>query len=400
MKHNEMIFNAMSDIDADIVAAAAPGNRQKQITAWKKWLPTAACFALAVTIGIAAWQLDGIAPAVKHDDGYHEIFGTKHATEITANVEIVPTTEATAKVETVPATRHELAVIPRWEQMTRSEQFGEFYVGEDRYSTRVTAIDASNVGEKLGSSTAQGYDIYTDTTHKATLDYYAIRDISPACALAAKFEGDDSYYVYVNMWYRPETLEELMTALNLRENMTFGDFHASYFYAEDRRSEHVTFHDPDDSIVWEWLLSDTTLENVYDEVGWYGSVLSVSVNIPLLGYENIGLWVTEDGHLVTNILESGKAFFTGKEKVAQFVYYVVMNCTDREVIVYDYGKEDNGAATTVEEGIVEMTTQGWNPDMPQTATAQTTAASPYNPDQPAVTVTSPAYNPQITTSEE
>ncbi len=385
MKHNEKIFDAMSGIDADIVTAAAPGNRKKQPAAWKKWLPSAACFVLAVTLGITAWQLNTPEPTEK-----------KQPDEALS-------TEATAKVETVPATHHELsAVIPRWEEMTISEQFGEFHVGEDRYSTRVTAIDAAHVGEKLGESTSKGYDIYTDTAHEMSLAYYAIHGISTECALAAQFEGDDGYYVYVNSWYRPETLEELITALNLRENMTFGDFHASYFYTEDRRSEHITFHDPDDSIVWEWLLSDTSLENVWQDTGWYGSTLSVSVNIPLLGYENISLWVTEDGHLCTNILDTGKAFFIGKEKVEQFVYYVVMNCTDREVIVHDYGPiEDNGGAETAVDGeIVEMTTQGYNPDAPQTATAQTTAAAPRDPAQPNVTVTSPAYNPQFTTSEE
>ena len=389
MKHNEMIFNAISGIDADLVAAAAPGNHKKQPAALKKWMPTAACFVLAAVLGIAAWQMHTPDPVDQNDHLYSDTQDTKRATE------------ATAKVETVPATQNDLAVIPRWEERTLPEQFGEFHVGERRYHTRVAAIDAAKVGEKLGSSTSQGYDIYTDTTHNISLDYYAIQGILSECAVAVQFENDDSYYVYVDSWYRPETLEELITALNLRENMTFGDFHASYFYAEDRRDERVTFRDPDDSIVWEWLLSDTSLQNVWNETGWYGSVLSVSVNIPLLGYENISLWVTEDGHLCTNILDTGKAFYIGEEKVNAFVAYVIANCTDREVIVVDYGQfEADTVETAVEGEIVEMTTQGWNPNMPQTSKAQTTAAAPYDPTAPNVTVTSPAYNPQITTSEE
>lgn len=386
MKHNEQLFDAIGGIDADIITAAAPGKQQRQPAAWKKWLPTAACFVLAAVLGIAAWQMHAPDPIEKDDPLYSATADTKRATE------------ATAKVETYPATEHELALIPHWEELTLPEQFGEFHVGERRYHTRVAAIDAAKVGEKLGTSGAKGYDIYTDTTYTASLDYHAIRGISTECALAARFEGEETYYVYVNSWYRPETLEELITALNLRENMTFGDFHASYFYAEDRRDERVTFRDPDDSIVWEWLLSDTSLKNVWNETGWYGSVLSVSVNIPLLGYENIGLWVTEDGHLCTNILDTGKAFYIGEEKVKAFVAYVIANCTDREVIVVDYGKFETDAAETAVEGdIVEMTTQGWNPDMPQTSRAQTTAAAPYAPD---VTMTSPAYNPQISTRPE
>ena len=380
MKHNEALLDAMSGIDADIVAASAPGKHQKRRPAWKTFLPTAACFVLAAIIVIAAWRAN--APKLTED-------GSSQGT---------PNTEATGSVETYPATQHELAVIPRWEEMSISVQFPEFTVGEIRYTTRVTPIDAARIGDRLGEALSQGYDIYTDTAHEAPLEYYAIRGISTECALAAKFRENEGYYVYVNSWYRPETLEELITALDLRENMTFGNFYSSYFH-EDRRHEEVTFHDPDDSIVWEKLLADTSLPNVWDEIGWYGSVFSVSVNIPLLGYENISLWLTEDGHLCTNILDSGKAFFIGEEAVRQFIYYVVTHCTDRTVIVHDYGQMQEEAITTADEdpGIIEMTTQGYNPNQPPEKGEETILTSPA---QSSGTVTSPAYRPQFTTSEE
>ena len=376
MKPNEQLFDTLGGIDEELITAAAPGRRRARTTPLRRLLPLAACFALAAIIGVAAWRMQTPTP-----------LGTKDPHR--------PVTADTNALESFPATEHELAVIPRWEELTTPARFGEFTVGEIRYHTRVTEIDAASVGERLGDSSSRGYDIYTDTEHTATLSYYAIDGIAPECALAARFEGEETYYVYVNSWYRPETLEELLTALNLRENMSFGDFHASFFY-EDRCFEQVTFRDPDDSIVWEWLLSDTTLENVYDEVGWYGSALSVSVNIPLLGYENIGLWVTEDGHLVTNILDTGKAFFIGEDKVRDFIAYVVAHCTDRQVTVVNFSHPDDGeGAVTAVEGTVEMTTQGLNPDMPRTSNA-----SPHPAEQPDVTVTSPAYSPNFTTSEE
>ena len=126
--------------------------------------------------------------------------------------------------------------------------------------------------------------------------------------------------------------------------------------------------------------------------------MSISVDIPILG-RNSSIWLTEDGYLCTNILGTGKAFYIGEEKVAEFIYYVVMHCPDRTVVVHDYSQEE-GAQTATEDngeesGIVEMTTQGYFGDQsPQTAAAQTSAAEPYIPG----TVTSPAYN--ITTSEE
>lgn len=380
MKHNEQLLRAMSDIDQDIIVAAMPKMRPKQPAAWKKWMPTAACFVLAAVIGVAAWQMH--APELKHTEDEQ------------GQTETVWNTEAT-----FPATATELgiAVAPRWEEQGNSARFGEFEVGEIRYNTRDVELEAAQVGEQLGSAIARGYDIYTDTLHEIGLDYFAIRGISTECALAARFEGDEGYYVYVNTWYRPETLDDFITDLNLRENMTFGDFHASY-HDENRRLEQVTIHDPDDSIVWELLLSDTSLENVWEDTGWYISVMSISVNIPILG-RNSSIWITEDGYLCTNILNSGKAFYIGEEQVGKFLQYVVLNCPDRTVVVYDYSQEE-GAQTAAEDNgeesdIVVMTSQGYFGDQePQTATAQTSAAEPYIPG----TVTSPAYN--ITTSEE
>ena len=379
MKHNEQLFDAIGGIDADIVTAAAPAKRARRTMPLRRAIPLAACFALAVIIGVAAWRLN--VPKVKHaHDPHYSLEGT----------------EATAGVETVPATQHELAIVRRWEERSDSERFLEFTVGENSYHTRAASVDAAHVGERLGEATALGYDIYTDSTHSTTLEYFAVSGISTECALAVRFPGAEEYYAYANYWYRPETLEDLISVLNLRENMIFGDFHASYFY-EDGCYEQVTFHDPDDSIVWEQLLSDTSLPNVWDDRGWYISRMSVSVSVPLLGYENVGLWVTEDGYLCTNILDTGKAFYIGEEKVAAFIQYVVAHCTDRTVTVINHRHDEEEPSTSYADGeIVEMTTQGYFPGVETAVEGQTTAAPPYLPG----TVTSPAYNPAFTTSEE
>lgn len=381
MKHNEQLFDAIGGIDADIVAASAPG-RQHRTHSMRRILSLAACCALAVILGVAAWRMH--TPETKQYRDPHQ--GTEMG-----------------NVESVPATMHELsAIIPRWEEQTNAARFLEFAVGQARYHTRDAEIDAAHVGEHLGQTTMQGYDIYTDTTHEIALDYYAVTGISTECALAVRFAGEENFYVYVNYWYRPETLQDMFDDLNLRQNMTFGDFHGSHIY-EDGCFEQITFHDPDDSIVYDWLLSDTSLPNVWSDTAWYITALSVSVNIPLLGYENVGLWVTEDGYLCTNILDTGKAFYIGEEKVAQFAQYVVTHCTDRTVTVIHPARDEENADHD-EPGIAEMTSQGYNPDAvqtavegaPVTAAAQTTAAPPYLPGA----VTSPAYHIGFTTSEE
>ena len=379
MKHNEQLFDAIGGLDADIVAAAAPAKRAARTMPLRRAIPLAACFALALIIGVAAWRMN--TPEIKHQ---HEPHYSAEDTNVPASVDTV---EATA------ATYNELAIARRWEEMTDPERFLEFQVGENSYHTRATKIDGAHVGERLGEAPAIGYDIYTDSTHSTTVEYFAIEGISTECALAVRFPDAEEYCVYANYWYRPETLEELISVLSLRENMTFGDFHTDYIY-EDGCHEQVTFHDPDDGIVWEMLLSDTSLPNVWEDTAWYVSVMSIGVRIPLLGY-HVSLWLTEDGYLCTNILDTGKAFYIGEEKVADFLLYVVTHCTDRTVTGYNF-RQQEGAQTSVdgEPEIAEMTTQGYFPGVETAVEGQTTAAPPYGG-----AVTSPAYNP-FTTSEE
>lgn len=380
MKHNEQLFDAIGGLDDDIVTAAAPAKRARRAMSLRRAVPLAACFALAVLIGVAAWRLH--EPEIKHTHDPH--YSTVD-------------TNASGKVETFPATaatQHELAIARRWEEMVDSERFLEFKVGENSYHTRACAIDGAQVGARIGEVAITGYDIYTDSEKSTTAEYFEINGISTECAVAVRFPGAEEYYAYANYWYRPETLEDLISMLNLRENMTFGDFHTNYVY-EDGCFEQVTFHDPDDSIVWEYLLSDTSLPNVWEDPAWYISVMSIGVRIPVLGY-HVSIWLTEDGYLCTNILGTGKAFYIGEEKVAEFVRYVVANCTDRTVTVVNnrHTEEDDSNGQDTGE-IVEMTSQGYFPGVETSVEGQTTAAPPYDG-----VVTSPAYNIGFTTSEE
>ena len=47
--------------------------------------------------------------------------------------------------------------------------------------------------------------------------------------------------------------------------------------------------------------------------------------MPELGYNNQALWVTEEGYIVTNILDSAKAFYIGPENAKDFVDYMFDN---------------------------------------------------------------------------
>ncbi|MBQ8740794.1 MAG: hypothetical protein IJY79_04510, partial [Clostridia bacterium] len=97
-----------------------------------------------------------------------------------------------------------------------------------------------------------------------------------------------------------------------------------------------------DEVIWQKLLSDTALKNVHSDEAWYEkTVISIGGDLELLGYKNIGLWITEDGYMQTNILDTGKTFFIGKEKVSEITNYLLDNC-DGERYVYTVVDETIG----------------------------------------------------------
>ena len=229
-------------------------------------------------------------------------------------------------------TPSEIAKVPEWNEMNDSQRYSELTLSGIRYSTRNTEIPAEKRGEERGSVVGHGYDIYTETDHSATATLYAISGISTECAAAVRFEGNDACYAYVNSWYVPENLGAFLDDLNLRENVSFG---SAYYNLEqsDGSTTTIEFTDLPQERVFEMLLSDESLVPLEDpDRLTLNGVMSVGVDIPLLGYHNITLGVTEDGYLFTNILDTAKVFDIGKEKAQQFVNYVIDNCTGYELV--------------------------------------------------------------------
>lgn len=225
----------------------------------------------------------------------------------------------------------EIAVLPKWEEMSISQQFGELNYRGVRYSTRVTALAAGMSGDCLTQVEMVGYDTDAGITHRTTGTVYAIRGISEECAVAVSFAGTDGCYVYVNSYYSPSTLGQMLDDLDLQSHMTFGS--VWYTFCDEKTQEYINveFVNVPDSIVWEMLLSDRSPVNQPEPNGMLIGEMSVSVNIPILGYQNISLSVSRSGWLSTNILETGKYFFIGSEQVNLFMEYVIEHCEGYEI---------------------------------------------------------------------
>lgn len=308
---SDRLLRALGEIEDAFIEEAAPAAKRKAHRCFWKYLFIASSFLLAAALGAGIWQ-SGLFKGSPEKSPGGQRWPIKYVPE-----------ESTSDPEAV--------LLPRWDEQTISQQYQEIILNSHLYSTRQTEISSDYIDTTLGKSTVSGFDEYTDTAHETEFTAYSIRKISKECAIAIQFEGRTDYYVYVNTNYQPETLGDLITDLNLKETLSFGPVYY-HLQTDDSPATTIEFTAPDSSKVWEMLLSDKALETIADNGAHpFEDIMSVSVNIPLLGYRNIGLWVTEDGYLVTNILDTAKIFYPGTKKTEQFIHYVIEHCNGYEI---------------------------------------------------------------------
>ena len=357
---NSKMIHAIGGIDDKFIDEAARPSRKKAVII--RWCAAAAGFCV----------IAGLAAAVWINSGANGIFLSKEsnaaggAEEGTLSEEYDGDYKANGTADTAPgdsetyteeaggtasdtSSEQDSYEIPRWEDMTVTQKFPYLSFNGYEYSTADKVIHEESIGKKLTSATLTGKDVYTGKTYAINADIYEITGISKNCAVSLKFEGYDELYVCRNSGYRPETLGQFIDDLNLKNTLTFGKA-----YATVKKGDAYTeteYSGLDGEKVWEMLLSDRELKNVkdYDSMNFGKELISVSINIELLGYENISLTVTGDGYLTTNILDTGKAFFIGKEKAENFAEYVRENCEGTEKLTYTVNSSEpsgTGAASS------------------------------------------------------
>lgn len=247
--------------------------------------------------------------------------------------------------------------VPTWEYRSITEKFSSLEFLENNYNTRNTKIEKSFIEENLGTAILKGYDTYSEKEHSIDATIYSVKDFPEECVIAIQFENDANYYVYINAYYRPENLGQFIEDLNLKETVNFGSVWYEYSYRDEQDNYHhenIEFPDVTDEIIWQMLFDNLTASNVHNDFEVHDRIMNISINMPLFGYENISVSICEDGYITTNIFDTGKTFYIGKDKVEAFVNYVLENYQGYK-IVYIYenvdeivDKEDN----TVEEIIM------------------------------------------------
>ena len=239
------------------------------------------------------------------------------------------------------------APLLHWEEMTVLQKFHSLVFRETFYSSSRSAVIApEQAGELLGTFPLLGRDHYEpDTEHRLSVSVYCIPDVAPECAVAVEISDTEEsraegitdaersvYYIYLNAYYIPDTLGDFIEDLNLKKLISFGDVYSGQVENGEYKSYQYTGLPAD--AVWTLLLQDRSIPSVKDyDTHLFGPVvMTVGVDIPLFGYENIALSVTEDGYLTTNILDTGKAFYIGTENVTQFAEYVQGHCEAHEIV--------------------------------------------------------------------
>ena len=338
MKKEERLHRLFGEIDDDLVTDAAA----KPIPL-KVWLPrvTAAVAAVALTVGLAVAQpWASKKPPVQSGTA----IGDGNGDATTTTVQNAPTDTApaiqdpshvappkpTAGTPTTTApTSGEVWYEPKWEDKPIWQQFPHFERFEiGSYTLRDVTIDKAMVEEYLEDVNLHGYDIYTETGYDIVGKIYRIKGINPHCAVALQYPDRTDFFPATCGKYSPATLGDFINDLNLREHLRVGTVYHSY------RDENETFHDKEYAgltveKVWEMLLFDEALCNEYDEENWqrqWNNKISIRIDMPLLGYQNISISLSENGYLRTNLLDTEKLFYIGEDKVNAFMAYVEENC--------------------------------------------------------------------------
>lgn len=250
-----------------------------------------------------------------------------------------------------------------WEELDPYLKYYRLSFNQKEYGPMITVVAEENLGEFLGNEIAWGYKKGVNGVNPSTTDgsraettakVYAIKGISQKCVIAVKFSEDESFYVYYNRSYSPETLGDYIDGINLTENMKIRGT-ASGVSVENATTVRRKYYGIDSAKVLELLLSNRDCWNVF----YYNraftaeeceNALELAFDIPILGIKNGSLSITKGGLVYLNSLcGNGAYFFVGKDKTDVFVNYVKENCySEKEdgVINHDTGAFDKNNPET------------------------------------------------------
>lgn len=301
----DMIGNA-----DDGIIEEAKKRKKTTIPKWTKWIAAVACAVLVIGSGVFFLSK---TPAVK-DPGPVD----------TSNGHWIPEGRYRYPIS------GETALAWPWEYKTPTERWEGISLEGKSYRTRAQEIGEALLGDVLGVCSASGYDIYTETSHPEAFEVRAIQGVDPEKLIAVDLEGTWVVFLREELPI-PATLGDWMDACSLPETVslerfsTVGGYQTTAWYLVDSDEELwqilSTCRNAPGSIVDDWGLGDR-------------SRISFTVSSEALGVYKKVLSVTEDGYLLTNLMEYGYVYNIGEDAARQIIRSVTEHGKETEIEPY------------------------------------------------------------------
>lgn len=279
-----------------------------------------------------------IRTVYKQDHASEQPYVSDRTGTTNTSTTVITTSEAKTSTETTTAERevygdwlnglYESCILPKWEDRKDEHKFITMNFNSIEYTVGRDKISQQNIGKKIGTAEIIGQDLYTDKIYKKNITVFNLINISEKCAVGVTFD-DGASYAYINANYMPKNLGQFITDLNLKRTLTFGE--ATYERHNNNQVRPIVFSEVYSDVIWSMLLNN---ENAVCEKRDEPSdtiIFSISVTVDELGYKQMGLWITEQGYIGTNLLETGKYFYIGKDNADKFIDYAMQNFPHKQL---------------------------------------------------------------------
>ncbi|MCD8119628.1 MAG: hypothetical protein LUE29_09145 [Lachnospiraceae bacterium] len=315
------LLRSLGAVDEDMVAEAAPGKRPKKRHLRIRYLVAEAA-AVAVVVGVGIVLYTGLNGNGIRTNEVNELADIDTAYSGADGEGEVDVENGSTQEDGKTDEQQETGIVITIFQSDRSPY--EVWYGDEVYTESFASVDEARIGDDLGevTVTSQVWGGSEDTIVESSMQACEITGIQAKCALAVWIEDEygERYEAFYNSAYLPATLGEFVEDLNLREDLSLG---MVYSYADSEQT--AKYSGVDEELIWKLLFSNTEAEaSQCDDISG-GRVMSIRIDMPILGCTNLAITVTEDGYLKTNLLATGKAFYIGEEAVEQFVEHVMNN---------------------------------------------------------------------------
>ncbi len=299
MRGSELL-DKMELTDLKYVEAADKTPKKKRKSR-AKWAAAAACFGSMIIIGSLLY---------KNSVNIKPLFPTEG-------------------FESEYSTVGEADVILPWEYRTLPEKYSSVIFNGQKYNLSDRPVDASLIGNSLGTCNASGYDSFTEETHQISVEVFEIDGVSKEYIVAVRL-GDEYYPAEAYNSAPPDNLGEMLDAYSLEKYVSFNRFTLT-----DNGIDKGEFILRDDAYIWEILNSCRDAEYINEDADgkrkyFDGKQIDFYLTSDALGLYNMSFGVTADGYIRTNAFGCEYSFKIGKDAAKKIISYATKNSTETE----------------------------------------------------------------------